>query len=65
MEEYGIHLLCLQEVRKPLSDYVVIEAGFLLFSSGGQNAPEYAGVGFLAHPQLRKSVRKCLSMFKS
>ena len=57
MEEYGIHLMCLQEVRKPLSDYSVTEAGFLLICSGGQNAPEYAGVGFLVHPKLRKSVQ--------
>ena len=57
MEEYGIHLLCLQDVRKPLSDYSITEAGFLFISSGGQNSPEYAGVGFLVHPKLRKSVQ--------
>ena len=57
MEEHGIHLLCLQEVRKPLSDYSITETGFLLISSGGQNAPEYAGVGFLVHPKLKKSVQ--------
>jgi exonuclease III len=57
MEKYGIHLLCLQEVRKPLSEYIITEAGFLLISSGGQNSPEWAGVGFLVHPKLRKSVQ--------
>ena len=57
MEQYGIHVLCLQEVRKPLSDYSITEAGFLLISSGGQNLPEYAGEGFSVHPKLRKSVQ--------
>ena len=56
LEEYGIHLLRLREVRKPLRDYSITEAGFLLISFGGQKTPEYAGVGFLTHLMLRKSV---------
>ena len=56
MHEYGIHMLCLQEVRRPLSDYYVTDNGFLLITSGGQQAPEYAGVGFLVHPSLRKNI---------
>ena len=56
MHKYGVHLLCLQEVRRTLSDYCITDNGFLLISSGGQHAPEYAGVGFLVHPILRKHV---------
>ena len=50
MQVYGIHLLCLQEVRKTMSEYYIIEAGFLLICSGGEKSPEHAGVGFLVHP---------------
>ena len=56
MHEYGIHMLCLQEVRRLLSDYYVTDNGFLLITSGGQQAPEYAGVGFLVHPVLRQHI---------
>ena len=56
MQNHGIHLLCLQEVRKCMSDYSITEAGFLLICSGGQESPEYAGVGFLVHPLLRKHI---------
>ena len=57
MQEYNIHILCMQEVRKPLSDYFITEQGFLLISSGGDGTqPEFAGVGFLIHPSVRKSV---------
>lgn len=56
MHDYGIHILCLQEVRRILSDYSITDNGFLLITSGGQHAPEYAGVGFLVHPVLRKHV---------
>ena len=45
MHDYGIHLLCLQEVRKSMSEYSITEAGFLLICSGGQNTLEYAGLG--------------------
>ena len=56
MHDYGIHILCLQEVRKPLSDYSITENGYLLICSGGDSAVEYAGVGFLIHPMLRKHI---------
>ena len=56
MHDYGIHILCLQEVRKPLSDCSITENGYLLICSGGDSAVEYAGVGFLIHPMLRKHI---------
>ena len=41
-----IYILCLQEVRRPLSDYCITETGFFLICFGGEHALEYAGVGF-------------------
>ena len=34
MKVYDIHILCLQETHKPLSDYVETNEGFLLILSG-------------------------------
>ena len=57
MDLYGIHVLCLQEIRRPLSDYSITEEGYLFISSGGmEGAVEYAGVGFLVHPMIRSCV---------
>ena len=56
MHDHGIHLLCLQEVRKCMSEYYITDAGFLFISSGGTGNIEYAGVGFLVHPCLRNHV---------
>ena len=56
MQDHGIHLLCLQEVRKPMSEYYITDAGFLLISSGGTETQEHAGVVFLVHPCLRNHI---------
>ena len=54
---HGIHIICMQEVRKPLSDHIITDQGFLLICSGGDGSSiEYAGVGFLVHPSIRKSI---------
>ena len=57
MHEYGIRILCLQEVRRFLSDYCITEKVLLLICSGGEHAFEYVGVGFLVHVLLRKNVK--------
>ena len=58
MKLYGIHILCLQETRKPLSDFIETEEGFILILSGRVDVQEkeYAGVGFLVAPELRRSI---------
>ena len=57
MDYYGISILCLQEVRKSLSDYRITDEGFLFISSGGNgDGSEFAGVGFLIHPSIRASI---------
>lgn len=61
-QEYGIHMFCLQEIRRPLSDYCVIDNGFLLICYGGHHSLEYAHVGFLVHPTLRNT---CIIFFST
>ena len=58
MLKYNIHILCLQETRKPLSDYSITEKGFILILSGKSNTEEreYAGVGFLIAPSIRSTI---------
>ena len=58
MEIYDIHILCLQETHKPLSNYIVTEKDFLLILSGRADTKEreFAGVGFLIAPTIRRSV---------
>ena len=59
MDQYNIHIICMQEVRRPLSDYFFTDTGFLVITSGGNGeTTEYAGVGFLIHPTLRRSICK-------
>ena len=56
MQARGIGLLCMQEVRRPDSDYFV-EDGFLIIQSGSSGGErEWAGVGFIVAPWLRRSV---------
>ena len=54
MELHGIQICCLQEVRKPNSDYYVTELGYTVILSGTSNVThEWAGVGFVLCPSLR------------
>ena len=56
MDSFGIHILCIQETHRSLSDYFVTEEGFLRISSGNDGKDkEYAGVGFVISSSLRRS----------
>ena len=53
----SIDILCLQETHRLLSDYFVSDEDFLIILFGGSNTDrEYAGVGFLIAPYIRKSI---------
>ena len=61
LEQYmisqNIDIICMQETHKPNADYYITEAGFLVILSGGDAGQrEFAGVGFLISPLLRRSV---------
>ena len=65
MQEYGIHLLCLQEVRKPLSEHSITDKGYLLICSGRKESLEYAGVVFLVPSELPERNSECRFSFVS
>ena len=57
MEELKIDIICLQEIHKTLSGYYETDDGYLVILSGSAtNEREYAGVGFIVAPLLRKSI---------
>ena len=57
MKMHGIHVCCIQEVRKPNSDYYLTDDGFTVILSGSSNiAREWAGVGFIVSPSLKQKV---------
>ena len=57
MEDRGIDILCMQETHVGKSEYIVDESGYLLIHSGREDEErEYAGVGFLVAPRLRRSI---------
>ena len=57
MRRRNIHLLCIQETRKNKSDVFVSDHGYLVILSGSSNdSAEFAGVGFIISPVLRKAL---------
>ena len=57
MHKYNIDLICLQESHRPKSDYYVTDNGYLVILSGAAGScKEYAGVGFVVAPWIRRSV---------
>ncbi len=57
MHDLDIHIPCLQETYKALSEYYVTEEGYLMILSGrSDNNREHAGVGFLISPACRASI---------
>jgi len=57
MTKRSIDVLCVQETHITKSEYRVLDDGFLLILSGRQDDErEYAGVGFLVSPHMRRSV---------
>ena len=57
MLKYNIDLICLQESHRPKSDYYVTDAGYLvILSRAAGSCKEYAGVGFVVAPWIRRSV---------
>ena len=58
MIEFSIGVMCLQETRKSKSDVFVEERGFKIILSGCSVAErEWAGVGFIVSPKVRKSIK--------
>ena len=57
MNETGISILCLQETHRAKSDNFITDAGFWLILSGrSDDEREFAGVGFLIHPRVKRSI---------
>ena len=57
MKQQSIHIMCIQEARKPNSDHYVTQDGFLVVLSGTSGANiELAGVGFIVAPFARYCV---------
>ena len=57
MTQFSIGILCIQEVRRPKSDVFVTTRGFQIILSGSSTLErEWAGVGFVVAPRIRKSV---------
>ena len=53
----SIDISCLQDTHRSLSDSFISDEDFLIILSGGSNNDrEYAGVGFLIAPHIRKSI---------
>ena len=58
MRKMKIDILCIQETHKSGSDYVTLDDGSLLILSGkpDTDSREYAGVGFIVSPHMKKSL---------
>ena len=57
MNLHGVDVFCIQETRQSGSDYYVTDDGFLVVLSGGSDGGrEWAGVGFIVAPRLKKHV---------
>ena len=57
MKERSIDVLCMQETRVKHSPYYTVGAGFLVVLSGSAaDGREFAGVGFIIAPWVRKSI---------
>jgi len=57
MRRHSIHILCIQETRKKLSDSFVTFFGCSVYLSGGSDdSPEWAGVGFVCSPSILQSL---------
>jgi len=56
MEHEGLGLLCIQETRVQGATYFT-SGGYFIICSGGDADREYAGVGFIVAPSLRRAVR--------
>ena len=57
MRHYSIGIMCIQEVRRLKSDVFVTERGYQVILSGSSTLQrEWAGVGFIVAPSVRKSV---------
>ena len=56
----GVHILCIQETHESGSEFYVTDDGYLAILSGGTDAREHAGVGFILSP----STRRCLIGFR-
>ena len=51
-----IHILCMQETRRSLSDYFMTDSNVIVGLSGGNVTPEWAGIGFIISPRIWQSV---------
>ena len=58
MWEMGIDILCIQDTHCSQSPYYLTEEGYLVILSGSEDESDhqYAGVGFLIAPDIRRSV---------
>ena len=56
MMDYNIDILCIQETHLPLSDVYTTSFGFLVVLSGGNESPEWAGVGFIVSKKMRNHI---------
>jgi len=57
MNLHSVDIFCVQETRKTGSDYYVTDDGFLVVLSGGSDGGrEWAGVGFIVAPRLKKHI---------
>ena len=58
MKNNSIDIQCIQETRKPNSDYYITDNGYLVITSGGSNlVKEWAGVGFIVAPWIRPHIQ--------
>jgi exonuclease III len=57
MKLHDISICCIQETRKPMSDYYFAEGGFKVILSGSSSTDrEWAGVGFIVSPASVNSI---------
>lgn len=57
MLQRSIDIICMQETHRAKSDYYITDRGFLVILSGGATGSrEYAGVGYVISPGIRRSV---------
>ena len=54
--DYNIDILCIQETHLPLSDVYTTSFGFVVVLSGGNESPEWAGVGFIVSKKMRNHI---------